>query len=76
MQASAVARVIHAMEGWAKVADNVWIISTDQAVSDVRDAIRATVPDGNVLVAKLAGAWGASGIPHTSEHLRSVRGWF
>lgn len=76
LQRLTVLGVIQAMEGWAQVDDNIWLIATGQAVADVRDTLHATVPGGHFLVARLSGGWGTWGLQPTANWLRSVRGWF
>jgi hypothetical protein len=68
--------VIQAMEGWAPVSENVWLVSTDQAVADVRDALRTTVPTGKFLVARLSGGWSTWKLRSVANWLRSSTGWF
>jgi hypothetical protein len=64
------ARVIEGLksvyETWCHVEKSVWLVSTDQSASEVRDKIKKLLNSSDVLfVARLSGNWGSFNLKAT-----------
>jgi len=70
------AQVSAMANGWQRLERGTWIMGSHLTSGSLRDILRIKVPGASLVVMRLHGQWGTSGMSETAEWLQSAASIF